>query len=66
MQQNVHFIMTVAALVLFGIIAVKPEALQKLQNESRICNLNKGKMDCYFRHTTYRINSISEASANSN
>lgn len=62
MQQNVHFIMTVAALMLFGIIAVKPEALQKLQNENRICNYNKGKMDCYFRHTTYRINYVSEAS----
>jgi hypothetical protein len=66
MQKNIHFIMTASALMCFGIIAVKPEALTKIQNEERVCKLNRGKMDCYFKYTNYRINHVSDIPQNLN
>lgn len=60
MNLKLHFLMTALALVFLGVIAARPEVLYKLQNDQRVCTLNKGKPDCITKHVEYKINSISE------
>jgi hypothetical protein len=56
MDRQNHFVFTVIALFLFGVIALRPDALHPKPEEERVCKLLRGKMDCFFKQTGHKVN----------
>lgn len=60
MELKLHYLVTLCALFVLGIIVAKPGKLLPTNAGERTCKMIKGKMDCFYRYTEYRINSNAE------
>lgn len=59
MNIKLHYFVTFCALFFLGLIIKSPTPAHT-QNAERSCKIVKGKMDCYYKYTEYRINKNSE------
>ena len=56
MNIKVHYLVTLCALFFLGVIVTKPGQLIPNEKSERTCKLMKGKMDCFYKYSEYRIN----------
>lgn len=56
-----HYIVTLCALFFLGVIVLKPGVMNPTsQRDERTCKLNKGRMECFYKYSEYKINKNSD------
>ena len=60
MNLKFHYLVTFFALVLWGVIFANQAPQTPLKNGERICEIKKGRTDCFYRSSDNRINKNSE------
>ena len=60
MKIREHYLVTLIALISIGVLIKNPGMNKPTQDQERVCKMNKGRMDCLYRYTDYRINKNSE------
>lgn len=60
MNMKFHYMMTFLALIFLGLVITHPRHLTSPNLPERSCKMMKGKMDCFYKYTEYRINKNNE------
>lgn len=60
MNIKVHYLVTLCALFFMGVLIKNPGLNRPTQDEERVCKMVKGRMDCLYKYSDYRINKNSE------
>jgi hypothetical protein len=60
MTMKNHFLITALSLLFLGLLLAKPGSLFSDDREQRTCKVVKGKMDCFYKYSQYRINANHE------
>lgn len=60
MNKKIHYLITFGALIFLGMLITNPRTSSTSPTEERTCKMIKGRMDCFYKYTDYRINTNSE------
>lgn len=65
MNIKVHYLVTICALFFLGVIISSPNSTIRSPDE-RSCKMVKGRMDCFYKYSEYKINKNNEVQYNLN
>lgn len=60
MNMRIHYLVTGVALIFLGLVITHPRHLTSPSTPERSCKMVRGKMDCIYRYTEYKINKNTE------
>jgi hypothetical protein len=66
MNIKVHYLITLCALFSIGVLFKNPGLDRSTQDEERSCKMVKGRMDCLYKYSEYKIKKNSEIQYNLN